>query len=901
MLSTLFSGSASEANTTATGNMSGRASTSTGTGTTGTRANLASAAAEAPPGRSTGITSNPTGPKLNLDGASPNPACPAAGGGAAAAHPQSQSLLGPGLGSGSCSGSGSDSSSRPAGPVPGLAAPTPAPAPALAPTTTTATWTAGPPPPSDNNFSGYRASSALPPAPAATTTPPPTIPTTTSTSAGLTSPAATASASVTASAPHSPATNCFNQQDCLSSASPSPQPATPKSPFSSRAIPYPPPSTPASKPFSISSGSVGRDLASLSPASRSRSQLTASLLVDSAPAVRVADSDGDIDLHDFEFDDFLEPAEPLVAPVPSKTTPAEPATMTTGPFDSAMGRSRQDSFVGAKPISMNIQNPNRDQGSRPRRESLAGSLMAGSLMGGMSWGGISVGSFIRDEVLTGTSPFVTFGQSPSLQSTSYLPKLEQNFMRDFRCCDRTWPTLHDLLQHYEENHHGNPSMQMSSPPGASLNKQGLFPIQGSSRQPNSRPMQSNTSMPSGQNGLSGMGMQMTGQMGQQNRQFGGMSGTGLNMGGISSMMQQQRSTPGTPSQSQMSMNDEMDAVGDMEMDEMMDVDNSQSTMQQTRQMFGQQQRPQLHLNSSGLGGFGQQGLRTSTPTTPAAAGFGFQNNPTVSSVNTPTLGTQPYRGQFQQDTSNLETPTADLMDDDMSGLPKMNLGNMNFNTGLGGLNTSQFGMGFGNGNGNNMNFGTISDPGKQLFSPGGGSLTPEQQNMQQQFAQFGIDVSTLPPGTDPATLLQQLAPLAIQEEHKPFKCPVIGCEKAYKNQNGLKYHKTHGHSTQQLHENGDGTFSIVNPETSAPYPGTLGMEKEKPFKCDVCGKRYKNLNGLKYHKAHSPPCDPDVVARQQNAMATLAALSTGNPMAMNIANIANLGHGLPNIGEEQPQ
>lgn len=26
----------------------------------------------------------------------------------------------------------------------------------------------------------------------------------------------------------------------------------------------------------------------------------------------------------------------------------------------------------------------------------------------------------------------------------------------------------------------------------------------------------------------------------------------------------------------------------------------------------------------------------------------------------------------------------------------------------------------------------------------------------------------------------------------------------------------------------------------------MGMEKEKPFKCDVCHKRYKNLNGLKY-------------------------------------------------------
>ena len=71
-----------------------------------------------------------------------------------------------------------------------------------------------------------------------------------------------------------------------------------------------------------------------------------------------------------------------------------------------------------------------------------------------------------------------------------------------------------------------------------------------------------------------------------------------------------------------------------------------------------------------------------------------------------------------------------------------------------------------------------------------------------------------------------------------------------------RYHKTHGHSNQQLRENDDGTFSIVNPETAAPYEGFQGMEKEKPFRCEVCGKRYKNLNGLKYvwTHAHSYPC-----------------------------------------------
>lgn len=89
------------------------------------------------------------------------------------------------------------------------------------------------------------------------------------------------------------------------------------------------------------------------------------------------------------------------------------------------------------------------------------------------------------------------------------------------------------------------------------------------------------------------------------------------------------------------------------------------------------------------------------------------------------------------------------------------------------------------------------------------------------------------------------------EEYKPFKCPVIGCEKTYKNQNGLKYHRLHGHQNQTLKENEDGTFSIIDPESNTPYLDGTGMEKDKPYRCEVCGKRYKNLNGLKYHRGHT--------------------------------------------------
>jgi len=75
----------------------------------------------------------------------------------------------------------------------------------------------------------------------------------------------------------------------------------------------------------------------------------------------------------------------------------------------------------------------------------------------------------------------------------------------------------------------------------------------------------------------------------------------------------------------------------------------------------------------------------------------------------------------------------------------------------------------------------------------------------------------------------------------------------------------------------------VDPDTQAPYPGTLGMEKEKPYKCDVCQKRYKNLNGLKYHKTHSPPCNPEL---QMNAN---KAAAVGLPAMISNQHIGNMG------------
>ena len=64
--------------------------------------------------------------------------------------------------------------------------------------------------------------------------------------------------------------------------------------------------------------------------------------------------------------------------------------------------------------------------------------------------------------MAGTSPY-NF-QSPSFHSSSYLPKMEANFMKDYICCGITLDSLHELLQHYEEAHAQVPTQTMGRTP-----------------------------------------------------------------------------------------------------------------------------------------------------------------------------------------------------------------------------------------------------------------------------------------------------------------------------------------------------------------------------------------------------------------------------------------------------
>ncbi|KAG0250799.1 Transcriptional regulator of ribosomal biogenesis protein, partial [Mortierella polycephala] len=86
------------------------------------------------------------------------------------------------------------------------------------------------------------------------------------------------------------------------------------------------------------------------------------------------------------------------------------------------------------------------------------------------------------------------------------------------------------------------------------------------------------------------------------------------------------------------------------------------------------------------------------------------------------------------------------------------------------------------------------------------------------------------------SIMESIGKTGTPSADKPYRCTVSGCDKSYKNPNGLKYHNQHGHC-------------------SASGLGEADVPESKPYMCTFleCGKRYKNLNGLKYHIEHSHP------------------------------------------------
>jgi len=111
---------------------------------------------------------------------------------------------------------------------------------------------------------------------------------------------------------------------------------------------------------------------------------------------------------------------------------------------------------------------------------------------------------------------------------------------------------------------------------------------------------------------------------------------------------------------------------------------------------------------------------------------------------------------------------------------------------------------------------------------------------------------------------------------KPFRCPKPNCNKSYKQANGLKYHMTHGscnfappkdleqvqallaskRSQRQAAEaNGeevDSSYGMIS-EGEMREVEREAERRLRPFACGVadCQRRYKNMNGLRYHYQHS--------------------------------------------------
>lgn len=368
----------------------------------------------------------------------------------------------------------------------------------------------------------------------------------------------------------------------------------------------------------------------------------------------------------------------------------------------------------------------------------------------------------------GTSPYNV--QSPSYHSSSYLPKMEANFWNNLRCCDTGFGDLHELLQHFEEVHSQQPQ---------------TFPF----KQSQSIGRRKASLAPGAATGLPTMG--------DASKPLNQVRGFQSAIDGKSALSAFRSPQLGPEMQNKSSLSNvqDMDTLGDMEMDDdaqMQGIDQA-TPFTQPLDNFQQNNNNNQILNTSFSTYNDTSGFATPTPNTPVVGNQALprqSNNPMVSSVNTPSLGNQSL---YQN--SNRATPDVDQVgtpdEADINFDEQFSMNNMQFNPQLlQGLNTDFSNMDFGAVGGNEMLDLCINDPAKALFSEQGGLNT-------QQFPQFSFMNGANMANNEASRRLQAQqfgagfpgkARMAGEEE-RPFKCPVIGCEKAYKNANGLRYHE----------------------------------------------------------------------------------------------------------------
>ncbi|KAL6310222.1 hypothetical protein BKA93DRAFT_820678 [Sparassis latifolia] len=99
---------------------------------------------------------------------------------------------------------------------------------------------------------------------------------------------------------------------------------------------------------------------------------------------------------------------------------------------------------------------------------------------------------------------------------------------------------------------------------------------------------------------------------------------------------------------------------------------------------------------------------------------------------------------------------------------------------------------------------------------------------------------------------------------KPFRCPKPNCNKSYKQANGLKYHMTHGSCNFAPPKDLEHIQALLASKRKDQDGEVISdaelreVEKEaerrlRPYACGIgeCQRRYKNMNGLRYHYQHS--------------------------------------------------